>query len=231
MGIWLALGLAAVTAWSGTDPQGTAELVRKFESRYRPARALRATFLERYFENGKLVRSEAGIAYFGRPGRMRWEYRSPEPNLYVVDGKWAWFYVPADHTTTRTLAKESSDSRTPFALLAGEMKVSRVCKSVAPDPSARKSEGESVVLRCVFRGGKRREVPENSQESSYAQFELNSSSGELLKVAVVSPGGARVEFQFSNWDFRPQIEASTFRFDVPKGVAIVNGDFTPGSVP
>ena len=101
-------------------------IVNRLETRYRSARTLQATFLERYIENGRIVRIEAGIAYFRRPGKMRWEYEAPEKNLFLVDGKSAWFYVPADHTVTRVPAKESTDWRTPLALLAGEMRVSCV---------------------------------------------------------------------------------------------------------
>src|SRR5437773_3956137 len=77
-------------------------IVNRLETRYRSARTLQATFLERYIENGRIVRIEAGIAYFRRPGKMRWEYEAPEKNLFLVDGKSAWFYVPADHTVTRS---------------------------------------------------------------------------------------------------------------------------------
>jgi hypothetical protein len=75
--------------------------VKKFEARYRAEKTLQATFLERYTENGQMVRSEAGIAYFRRPGKMRWEYQAPERDLFLVDGKTAWFYVPSDYTVTR----------------------------------------------------------------------------------------------------------------------------------
>src|SRR5437879_13385217 len=61
--------------------------VKRFEAVYRGARTLQVTFLERYSENGHIVRTEAGIAYFRRPGKMRWEYESPEKNLFLVDGK------------------------------------------------------------------------------------------------------------------------------------------------
>src|SRR6266852_5496854 len=104
-----------------------ANIASRMESRYRSARTLQATFLERYTENARVVRVEAGTAYFRRPGKMRWEYEAPEKNLFLVDGKTAWFYVPGDHTATRVPAKMSTDWRTPMALLAGEMKVSRVC--------------------------------------------------------------------------------------------------------
>ncbi len=120
-------------------------IVHRLETRYHSARTLQATFLERYVENGRVVRTEAGIAYFRRPGKMRWEYQSPEKNLFLVDGKWAWFYVPADHTVTRVPAKESTDWRTPLALLAGEMKVSRVCARIEPAINEKPESPDHVV--------------------------------------------------------------------------------------
>ncbi len=101
-----------------------------FAKKYHASQSLRATFLERYFENGSLLRLESGIAYFRKPGKMRWEYEKPEKNLFLVDGKTAWFYTPVDHTVTRIPARQSDDWRTPLALLAGEGKLSRVCDRV-----------------------------------------------------------------------------------------------------
>jgi outer membrane lipoprotein carrier protein len=209
-----------------------APLVRRFEAAYHSSRTLRASFLEKYFDNGKEVRSEAGVAYFARPGKMRWEYASPEVNLYVVDGKWAWFYVPEDHTVTRIHAKESADARTPLALLAGEMKVSRVCKAVEADSAARPSNPLGVVLRCTLRrssgegsGGTRAGNESGvSSADSYALFELNPANGELLRVVVADPGGVQVEFRFANWEFNPRVEDAKFHFQAPRGVAIVDGD-------
>src|ERR1700730_17604069 len=126
--------------------------VSRFEERYRGAKTLRATFLERYEENGRVIRSEAGTAYFRWPGKMRWEYESPEKDLFLVDGKTAWFYVPSDHTVTRVPAKQSTDWRTPLALLAGEMKVSRVCAHVDLAPNERALSENDVVLRCRVKG-------------------------------------------------------------------------------
>ena len=229
------LAIGAILGCLLTEPQtnrvDVTSLVRRFENAYRGSRTLRAEFLERYLDNGKEVRSEAGTAYFSRPGKMRWEYSSPEVNLYVVDGKWAWFYVPADHTVTRIRAKESSDARTPLALLAGEMKVSRICKSVEADPTSRASDPRGVVLRCNLRSTGESEHPASppaggSSQSSYALFELNPANGELLRVLVADPGGVQVEFRFANWEFGPAVEDAKFHFQAPRGVAIVDGELS-----
>ena len=211
--------------------QDAAALVRKFERAYRSARTLQATFLERYLENGKEVRSEAGVAYFARPGKMRWEYESPEQNLFLIDGKWTWFYVPADHTVTRVRIKESSDWKTPLALLTGEMKVSRVCRSVKFAASVQPVNHGGVVLSCLPRGEKADrendatpDLPGSSTSAHEVFFELNPLTGELLRILAVDAGGVQVDFHFANWRFNPSLQESKFHFAPPAGVAIVNGD-------
>jgi len=206
------------------------------ETRYRSAHTLQATFLERYSENGKLVRTEAGVAYFRRPGKMRWEYDAPEKNLFLVDGKTAWFYVPADRTVTRVPAKQSADWRTPLALLAGEMKVSKVCKKIEYAEEQAPETSSHAMLHCQLRGtdpeparvgeseGKKRTV--EAQEAVY--LEVVPSSGELARIAIKDAGGVGIEFRFANWKMDPPIAEAQFRFQVPQGVAIVNGELAAG---
>ncbi len=81
-------------------------LVKAMEQKYAKANGLQAVFLERYYDNGKLVRAESGRAYFRKPGKMRWEYEKPEKNLFLVDGKYAWFYTPVDRTATKMPARK-----------------------------------------------------------------------------------------------------------------------------
>jgi len=226
---WIVIAAFAVWFASLDAKLPAATALQRFESTYRSAKTLQANFLETYFDSGKVVRSEAGVAYFAKPGKMRWEYVSPEPNLYLVDGKWSWFYVPADHTVTRTRARQSSDSRTPLALLAGEMKVSRICKTVNLDRSSSSLDAQGVVLRCDLRGSDDTvsTTPGSAAAAhgSYALFEVNPQTGELLRIVVVDPGGVQVEFRFSNWQFDPPLQASKFKFEPSKGIAIVDGDF------
>jgi len=211
----------------------------KLEARYRGSHTLAATFLERYSENGRVVRSEAGVAYFRRPGKMRWEYESPEKNLFLVDGKTAWFYVPADHTVTRAAAKQSTDWRTPLALLAGEMKLSRICARVEPATSEMPDTPGNAVLYCPLRGEESKAnhaaagAPD-SQEGGPDQtvfLEIAPVTGELARVLVREKGGVVVEFKFAAWRFDPPVADSFFRFDVPPGVAIVNAESPAESRP
>lgn len=204
-----------------------ATIQRRFEERYRSATRLEVTFLERYSESGRLVRTEAGKAYFERPGKMRWEYEAPEKNVFLVDGKNAWFYVPADHTVTRVPAKKSRDWRTPLALLTGEMKLSRICNKIGYALEQAPENSADVMLYCELRGASKSEEGKDSDgrtAKAIAYLEVVESSGELVRVIVNDPGGVGIEFRFANWQFNPKVEDSFFRFQVPRGVAIVNGE-------
>jgi outer membrane lipoprotein carrier protein len=214
-------------------PQPAAEdsqiFVKKLEDAYRHARTLQAVFLQDYSEGGKTTRSEAGTAYFRRPGKMRWEYLSPEKNLFVVDGKFAWFYVPADRTVSRVAARQSEDWRTPLALLAGEMKVSRVCSKV--EMAVQQPNDASLVrLDCTLRGTEKETKSGKPHDSAY--FEIVRATGELGRVVVASAGGVRMDMRFSHWQFDAPAAEELFHFQPPKGVAIVDGDqFLAGPSP
>jgi outer membrane lipoprotein carrier protein len=232
----ISVSLTPVVNSAGAEVSPEKRIVRSLESRYRSARTMQATFLERYRENNRTVRVEAGIAYFRRPGKMRWEYESPENNLFLVDGKTAWFYVPADHTVTRVPAKESGDWRTPLSLLAGEAKLSRVCAWVKLSTTITPEYPDDAVLYCRPRGEAQHindyqtSLDPTSAEQGDAIFlEVATDSGELVRVLARGKGGVEVEFRFTDWRMDPPVPDSKFRFEAPPGVAIVNGELPSGN--
>ncbi|GAC1628516.1 MAG: hypothetical protein NVS9B13_26240 [Candidatus Acidiferrum sp.] len=213
--------MEAAPPWTG--------IVARLEARYRAASTLQATFLERYSENGHVVRIESGIAYFRRPGKMRWEYEAPEKNLFLVDGRSAWFYVAADRTVTKIPAKQSSDWRTPLALLAGEMKISRVCSQVTLAPGQAATPG-GVVLSCQLKDARQSKDRDSAHSGGGPLatdafiFEVAPENGNLRRILIAQSGGVQVEFQFTGWLFNPPIPQSMFHFIPPPGVTIVTGE-------
>lgn len=224
--------LPLVLLWFGLTPatNQTSDVAHRLEARYRTAKTLEASFIERYSENGQIVRVEAGRAYFRKPGKMRWEYEKPENDLFLVDGKTAWFYVPADHTVTRMPAKQSTDFRTPLALLAGEMKLSRVCARVEISDTVKPQIEGGSVLRCALRGDPDVKSSSGAQSTGDEVFiEVVAETGNLARILVRQPAGIEVEFGFRNWQFDHPLPAEMFRFDPPSGVAIVNGALSAGN--
>ena len=217
-----------------------AHVAQALENHYRDVRTLQADFLERYSEGGKQERVESGRVFFGRPGRMRWEYESPETKLFVSDGRLLWFYVPADHSATRQLVKQSDDWRTPLALLTGQVKLSRLCGAIELAGGPPLSDG-TVVLRCRPRSQASPAARQAQQEagnqidpgSGFAEvlLEVNPVSGELEDVRVEQPGGVELEYRFGAWQMNPPLPDTLFDFSPPVGVAIVPAEPEESSTP
>ena len=188
------------------------------EERYRRASTLQANFLERYSENGKEVRVEAGKAYFLRPGKMRWEYEKPEKSVFLVDGKYVWFYAPDDHTATRMPAKKSEDWRTPIAFLTTGMRLSRICSEVGPAPDEKPAKAGNGVYRCVLRGAEE----EKGSRAQKVWFEV-SPQNELARIVIPQEAGLQIEFEFKDWEWNPALPKKLFQFEPPPGTVIVNG--------
>jgi outer membrane lipoprotein carrier protein len=194
-------------------------MARLLEEHYRQPRTLQAVFLERYSEGQRQARIESGTVYFRRPGQMRWEYDSPEKKLFLVDGKNTWFYVPYDHTVTKAPVRESSDWRTPLALLTGKADLSRLCSRIDLIGQSGIPLGHAV-LRCVPKEAK---GPSDEKDYTEVLLELDTSTGELARIEIRQPGGIDLEYRFGNWQSDIPLAGDLFRFQVPAGVAIVDG--------
>ena len=177
-------------------------------------------------------RRSRALVYFSRPGRMRWEYESPEEKLFLVDGPNVWFYVPADRTASRAKMKESSDWRTPLALLTGKADLSKLCTSIQiADPSAEKgSEFDekavpqgNIVLLCIPRDSS------SNDTSSRVLFETDPDAN-LVRVLIREAGHLETEFRFGNWKQNIEIPEGKFHFQPPPGVAIVDEESLSGEI-
>ncbi|HTU33960.1 MAG TPA: outer membrane lipoprotein carrier protein LolA [Candidatus Acidoferrum sp.] len=220
------------------------EVEHRFEARYRHAATLKAIFFERYSAGKGTGEAETGTVYFSRPGRMRWEYESPAKKLFIIDGKNVWSYIPEDHTASRATLKNSSDWRTPVALLAQNADLGRVCKNIelvkvpasgdrsGPSPASDTDKmgslpttGHDSVLTCAPRS--------KSDEAGQAISDILltiDSAGYLVRVLIQQPGNVATEFRFGNWHENVHIAEAMFHFQPPPGVEIVDEDKLAGQI-
>ncbi|MFY9802164.1 MAG: outer membrane lipoprotein carrier protein LolA [Candidatus Acidiferrales bacterium] len=222
-----ALAALAIPPGSGADAKAA---VRALEARYHHATTLKATFYERYSDGNSGVSAESGTVYFSRPGRMRWEYESPETKLFIVDGTNVWFYVPADRTASRARVKDSSDWRTPLALLTGKTDFARLCRTIdvvdaAADANEKDKDKEDerpiaagdTMLRCVPRN----ESGDADGEVSEVLIESDAEA-HLVRLLIRQPGNLETEFRFGNWQENLAIPEAKFHFEPPPNVAVVD---------
>jgi outer membrane lipoprotein carrier protein len=211
---WLAMASPAVAGAS--DVRSIAQGV---DEHYNHLHSLEAEFTEVYRGSG-MERTESGTLWLQKaglkkPGKMRWEYRSPREKLFVSDGKDAWFYVPGDRQVRKTSARKLEDIRSPLAFLLGKSKLEKELQGLSLAPDLTPLEAGDFVLRGVP-GAMADRVSEILLEIT-PQY-------EIARIVINEVDGSVTEYRFSGQKENVVIPAGRFEFAVPAGTEVVEGE-------
>ena len=196
-----------ILATMASDGRDLSDVLKSVEQHYNRARTLEVRFEQRHTAQGRR-RTENGTLVLRKPGRMRWDYASPEGKMFVSDGKWVWFYSPVTHRAERSRLKESEDFRAPLAFLLGKLDFSRDFK----DFELRELAGMAVVRALPKTGN----VPYTSVEFTV------SASDEIRRLVVTGADASLMEFVFSGERMNPPVADARFRFTAPAGAEVVD---------
>ena len=95
-------------------------LASRVDHHYNSLHSLSVAFQESY-EGMGIHRAESGTLLLRKPGRMLWVYSEPKGKLFVLDGKYAYFYTPGDAQAQRVNAKQLDDLRSPLVALSAAL--------------------------------------------------------------------------------------------------------------
>jgi outer membrane lipoprotein carrier protein len=208
--VMLFAGLVLGTAAAADDPGSVAHEV---DEHYNRLKTLRAEFTETYRGAG-IDRTETGTLWLKKPGKMRWEYRSPREKLFVSDGKDAWFYVPDDRQARKESAKKLEDIRSPLAFLLGKTKLEKELKGLSLAPDVEPLQAGDVVLRGV--------PTAMADRVSEIALEVNQER-RIVRIVIHDVDGASTEYQFGQQREDTSIADSRFGFKPPAGTEVVEG--------
>jgi outer membrane lipoprotein carrier protein len=184
------------------------------DAHYNHLRSLEAQFTETYRGSG-MDRSESGILWLKKPGKMRWEYRSPKEKLFVSNGKDAWFYVPDDRQAHKQDAKKLEDVRSPLAFLLGKAKLQKELQGLSAAPDVAPLEAGNTVLRGVPRAF--------ADRISEIVLEIGPDN-RIVRLVMQEVDGASTEYRFSDQKEDLAIADNRFDFRAPAGTEVVEGE-------
>lgn len=184
------------------------ELARRVDQRYNKLRSLKAGFTESYAGLG-VHRSESGTLLLLKPGRMRWDYTSPPGKLFLLDGKFAWFYSQGDAQVQRIPEKQLDDLRSPLRFLLGhtelEKELTGITLATAPDGQ--------LTLAGKPKG----------QEKRIPRLALTvTPAGAITGIEIEEGDGAITRFTFSGEVPDAAIPPGAFHFNPPAGVPVID---------
>ncbi len=189
-------------------PADAHEMAARVDRHYDQLHSLKAAFTESYAGMG-VQRAESGELLLSKPGKMRWDYSSPPGKVFLLDGKYAWFYAPGDAQVQRSPAKELDDLRSPLRFLLGHTNLEKEMSGLS---LAAGSNGE-FVLSGVPKG----------QENRVSKLSLTvTAAGVITGIDVEETDGASTKFTFSDQQPDAAVAPKSFRFAPPEGVPVVD---------
>jgi outer membrane lipoprotein carrier protein len=183
-------------------------LIRKVDDHYNHLSSLRAHYTERYTGMG-MDRTESGTLLLKKPGRMRWSYDKPVGKVFVLDGKYAWFYTPGDAQAQRVPAKELDDLRSPLRFLLGHTQI--------------KKELDNLTVTPEISGFKIIGVPKGMAQRVKRLTLDVTAAGIIEQMQIEEIDGSLTSFIFSQIKENAPVKSEDFVFHPPTGVSIVNG--------
>jgi len=192
-------------------------LAAAVDTHYNHLRSLETEFTEVYRGSG-MERTETGTLWLKKPGKMRWEYRSPREKLFVSDGKDAWFYVPADRQARKTQAKKLEDLRSPLAFLLGKTKLEKELRGLSLAPDVAPLASGNVVLRGVLQA--------LADRVSEVLVEVTPDH-RIARIVIQEVDGAATEYRFGDMKEDVAIADGQFDFKPPAGTETVEGGLEP----
>jgi outer membrane lipoprotein carrier protein len=202
------LSASASLAPAQSAAQAPSDLIRRIDDHYNHLHTLRAHYTEHYTGMG-LDRTETGTLTLKKPGLMRWSYDKPTGKVFVLDGKFAWFYTPGDAQVSRTPAKQLDDLRSPLRFLLGHTQLAKELDHITTTP-----DGSNIRIAGTPKG----------MEQRVRQLSLIvTPAGIIQAMKIEETDGTTTDFNFSQIQEDGPVSPSDFRFTPPPGISIVDG--------
>jgi outer membrane lipoprotein carrier protein len=153
---------------------------------------------------------ERGIVRVKKPGKMRWDYKSPEEKLFLSDGHRIYLYVPADNQVIISPVPEQDQATTAVLFLVGKGNLTR-------DFTVTYAEGggpDTYALRLQPK------LPERDYD--WLQLVVDRRTLQIRTLTAADSQGGRSTFQFSNFKENTGLSDKTFTFKIPRGADVTN---------
>jgi len=156
-----------------------------------------------------------GKVYLAKPGKMRWEFESPDKKTVVSDGKTMWVYDPEENQVLVQEHLELSTSLTALNFLSG---LGQLGKDFDVSPSAPRADASDP--KAVFLSLK----PKPTADVQLAEIvlEVDPRTSLANEVYLVDGLGNQTRLTFKSPQVNRGLKASTFTFTIPKDAEVIN---------
>lgn len=187
-------------------------LQRKYDS----IKDFTASFQQTY-EGGVLRRKalETGTVYIKKPGRMRWDYTSPEKKLVVSDGQTIFLYFPNEKQVMKNAVPSQDEATSAVLFLMGKGNITR-------DFTVKWAEGGTDSTYRLRLDPKARQA-----EYDWLEITAERDTFRIVGLTAADAQGGKSSFTFSNFKENAGLADKMFQFSIPRGTEVISSGKTP----
>jgi outer membrane lipoprotein carrier protein len=190
------------------------ELAQSLQRKYDTVRDFSADFVHTY-QGGVLHKqiTERGHVLVKKPGKMRWDYTSPEKKLFISDGVRVYSYIPEDKQVTVGAVPKEDQAGAPILFLAGKGNLVRdFTPSIGQLPAGSPPMSEALKL-----------VPKAAQPDYDSLLLVIDTQSLALRTLVTMDGqGGQSSISFVNLKENVSPADKEFAFSISRGVDVIN---------
>jgi outer membrane lipoprotein carrier protein len=203
---------------AASEPLTICEILERVQHRYAAADFAADFVQESHLEAMGMVDAAQGHVSFSPPAMMRWHYKRPEEYLIITDGQTVWVYRPAENQVMLGWAAEYfGDTKwTEFFTQPAALFEDFVVQW-AP---AKVQAEDRFVLKLL---PKRRRP--NLVEMVLS---VSKTTFDIIQSVTCNAFGDKTTIRFENFRFNQGLDASLFRFKIPKDADVLQLDGNQG---
>ena len=158
-------------------------------------------------QDGQVYRS-SGMLYLHRPGRFRWDYTAPYPQLIVADGSRIWVHDMELEQVSHRAQSDALDG-TPAQLLSESGSIDRHFK--VKDLESRKDEPLAWV-----------ELLPRDSDGQFSRMVIALSNNQLQTMELTDKFGQVSQFSFRDIKRNLELDDQLFVFNPPPLIDILS---------
>jgi outer membrane lipoprotein carrier protein len=201
------LALPLTSQSSGLPP--AQEVAAALQKKYDAIRDFTADFVHE--SEGGLLRkkqTERGVVQVKKPGKMRWDYKSPETKVFVSDGRRIYLHVPADNQVIISPVPDQDQATTAVLFLVGKGNLTRDFTVSYVDGGG----PDTYALRLQPK------LPERDYD--WLQLVVDRRTLQIRTLSAADSQGGRSTFHFANFKENTGLSDKTFTFKIPRGADV-----------
>ena len=217
LALLLLCGLMAMGFMPGnTRADDPDRLVQSIQRRYQSIASFKGRFHQISLRAGSELppREASGTVSFLRPGKMRWQYESPEEQLLVTDGVTLWLYDPLlENVTIQQLSEITEGTALSFLLGIGDLQSDFKYR---PQTTSHMEDVSGLLVEM--------EPRESLANLAYIQLEVHPETYDLMRILLADTQNNHRTIAFQSMRYNVPLDVEQFHFKVTKGMEVIEAE-------